>query len=358
MMQAETLNMQVGPISHGKGAQTVSSRLNLEPAHFWRAIPILFGLAAWVPQILNALNSYYQLPNGIRFAAANGGLLETLIVRNLGPYGLVLVGSVLAAAVAYSIWAIARAIGAPRWAAAAVTSVWVVAPIFGLAPSPVTYPDDAAFAALMSLAVASVIWSGRRHSQNALMLAFVLAILASLIRPGAAWPAIAVGVGAFLASDRLEEGPLVGVFSALCWTPGLQIAQYILGNDHTPASLSPQPTFLDEVKTDALPSLGGLGRAGFSLNELLSTLLAAMPFAIFGVAAVAGLGVAFFLGGARRRGAIAAIVVTVCYVFGAIGYGSGEAARLLLDPILLGLAAALGLIIPALLDRTKNVHAS
>lgn len=356
-MQAETIKL---PSSAGLGRQqpqTVTGRLALEPAYFWRAIPILFGLAAWVPQILGALDSYVHLPVGIRFAAADGGLLKLLVVKYLGPDGLVLVGSLLAGLIAFSIWAIGRAIGAPRWAVAAVTSIWVVAPIFGLAPSPVSYPDDAAFAALMSLAVAGVIWAGRRHNQNALILAFVFAILASLIRPGAAWPAIAIGVAAFLASDQLEEGPIVGTLSALCWSPGLLLANYVFGNDRTPASLTPQPTLLDTVKADAMPSLGGLGRLGMSLNELLGALLAALPFVVFGTAAIAGVAVAFFLGGARRRGAIAAAVVMICSVFGAIGYGSGDAARLLLDPILLGLAAGLGLIIPALIDRAKTAPA-
>jgi hypothetical protein len=353
MMQAETIKIETGAGPMGPARQTVSSRLSLEPAHFWRLIPILFGLAAWVPQILAALASLRQLPAGIRFEAVEGGLLKGLIVSFVGPDGLVLVGALLAGLVAYSIWAIARAIGAPRWAAAAVTSVWVVAPIFGLAPSPVTYPDDAAFAAFMSLALAAVIWAGRRHNSTALILAFVLAILASLIRPGAAWPAIAIGVSAFLASDQLEEGPIVGTLSALCWAPGLQLAHYLFGHNNEPASLTPNGTLLDTVKTDAVASLGGLGSAGMGLNEFLSALLAALPFVVFGIAALAGIGVAFFLGGARRRGAIAALVSLVCIVFGAIGYGSGDAARLLLDPILLGLAAGLGLIIPALIDRAK-----
>jgi hypothetical protein len=357
MMQAETLNPKDSTTRLGSVRHSVSNRLSLEPAYFWRIIPILFGLAAWVPQLLAAMSSLSQLPKGIRFEAVQGGLLKSLIVRFAGPDGLVFVGALLAGLMAYGIWAIARAIGAPRWAAAAVTSIWVVAPLFGLAPSPVTYPDDAAFSAFMSLSLAAVIWTGRRDNSNALMLAFILAIIASLLRPGAAWPAIAIGVGAFLASDQLEEGPIVGTLSALCWTPGLQLANYVFGNRHEPASLTPQSSLLDSVKTDATKSLGGLSNSGVSIAEFFSALLAALPFAVFGLAALAGIGVAFFLGGARRRGAIAAGVVGLCAVFGAIGYGSGDAARLLLEPILLGLASALGLIIPALIDRAKTAPA-
>ena len=357
MMQAETFDTVKGPHVGGSTSETVSSRLSHEPAYFWRAIPILFGMAAWLPQIWAALAALGQMPRGIGFEAGNGGLLQSNILRFLGPDGLVLVGAVLAGVITYAIWAIARAVGAPRWAAALVASLWVVAPMFGLTPSPVAFPDDAAFSAFLALALAAVIWSGRRESGGFLLMAFVLAIIASLLRPGAAWPALAIGVAAYCASDQLEEGPLVGTLSALCWAPGLQFAHYIFGRDVRPASLTPPPSFLDGVRADITDSLGRFGNVGLTFAGVIKGLLAALPFILLGLAALAGLMVAFLLGGARRRGAIAAFIGAICCAFGALGYGSLDAARLLLDPILLGLAAALGLIIPALIDRAKTLPA-
>jgi hypothetical protein len=74
---------------------------------------------------------------------------------------------------------------------------------------------------------------------------------------------------------------------------------------------------------------------------------------LLGLLAVAGVALAVLLGGRLRRAAIAAALVTGLSVFGAAGYGSGTAARLLLDPLLLALAAGAAVAIPVLLRRTE-----
>jgi hypothetical protein len=357
MMQAETIGTSNAPGGRSSAYSAQPLMSGVVAANFWRIVPALFGLAAWLPQIGTAINGLSKLPQGIVFEAAQGGMLQSLIVSLVGPDGLVLVGALLAAMTAYGIWAIARGMGAPRWAAAAVTSVWLVLPLFKLAPSPVTFPDEAAFATFMILAMAALVWTARRESGSLLMLAFVLAIIAAALRPGAAWPAIAIGVAAVLASNELEEGPWVGMLSSLCWTPGLYIANHFIEGDHAPASLFAQASVMDTVRDSASIGVGALDAVTMSLPLVLSFLLAAFPFVVLGIAAITGQSIAFLLGGARRRAAIAGSVGTVLCVIGAAGYGSGDAARLLLDPIFLGLAAAIGLVIPALIERIKTARA-
>jgi hypothetical protein len=353
VMQADTMSNLKPNGSNPQLAASEPLLASLNVANFWRIVPALFGLAAWLPQIGAALEGLGKLPSGIRFKAASGGYLHTTIVEQLGPDGLVLVGALLGAITAYGIWAIARGMRAPRWAAAAAASVWLVLPMFKLAPSPVILPDDAAFAAFMTLAIAALVWTARRENGGLLMVAFVLAIVASLLRPGAAWPAIAIGVAALLSSNNLEEGPWVGMFSSLCWAPGLFIAHNLIEGDGTPASLFAQPSVIDTVRQGASMGAGAIDSATLSLPIVLSFLLAALPFIVFGIAALCGQTIAFLLGGARRRAAVAGTVGTLLCVIGAAGYGSGDAARMLLDPIFLGLAAAIGLVVPALLERLK-----
>jgi hypothetical protein len=358
VMQAETisnLNSQ-GGIPRNASAEPLLAGLHVE--NFWRIVPALFGLAAWLPQIGSALAGLARLPSGIRFEAATGGFLQSTIVEYVGPDGLILVGAVLAALTAYGIWAIARGMGVPRWAAAAVASIWLVLPLFKLAPSAVTFPDDAAFAAFMTLAIAALVWTARRENSNLLMVAFIMAIIAALLRPGAAWPAIAIGVAAVLSSNKLEEGPWVGMLSALCWAPGLYIAHHFLNGDGAPATLFSDASVLDTVREGASLGAGAIDAATMSLPVVLSFLLAALPFVVLGIAAICGQSIAFLLGGARRRAAIAGSVGTLLCVIGAAGFGSGDAARLLLDPIFLGLASAIGLVVPALLERLKTARAN
>jgi hypothetical protein len=161
-----------------------------------------------------------------------------------------------------------------------------------------------------------------------------------------------------LASDKLEEGPWVGMLSSLCWAPGLYIAHHFIDGDGAPASLFAQPSVLDTVRESAAVGANALDAVTMSLPMIISFLLAALPFVIFGIAALTGQTIAFLLGGARRRAAIAATVGALLCVLGAAGYGSGDAARLLLDPIFLGLASAIGLVAPAIVERLRKSRAN
>jgi hypothetical protein len=358
MMQADTVqSSSPNPIGGDEGQGqpiTVRGTVPDYTANFWRILPILFGAAAWLPQIWSSLAAFGRLPSGSFIAPISGGYFQKLVGNAVGPDGLIVAGAMLSGLIAYAVWALARAIGAPRWAASVVASISFVSPLFGLAPSPALALDDAAFGAFMTLALAGVVWTGRREDSNCLMVAFILAIIAATLRPGAAWPAIAIGIGALLASNKLEEGPWVGMLSSLCWAPGLYFAHHLLVGDTGAASLYAEPSVVEKMRQSAAASVGAVDSATLSLPVILNGLLTAIPFVIFGSAAIIGLGIAFLLGKGRRRGAIAGAIGGGLSVLGAAGYGSFDAARLLLDPIFLGLAAAIGLILPALIKRLKT----
>jgi hypothetical protein len=323
-------------------------------AGLWRVVPILFGLAAWLPQIWSSLASFSRNPLATRLETAAGGFIESTVLTRIGPDGLVIVGALIAALTTYAVWALARAVGAPRWAAAICASISAVAPLFGLAPSPIVSPEDAAFGAFMTLALAGVVWAGRREDSNCLMVAFILAIIAATLRPGAAWPAFAVGIAAILATNKLEEGPLVGMFSSLCWAPGLYFANKIFGGDSEAASLTPEPSVLEATRDVAAASFNAADKAALSWPSILQGLLSGAPFVVFGTMAIIGCTILFLLGKSRRRGAIAGAIGAAISVLGAAGYGDFDAARLLLDPIFLGLGAAIGLVLPALIKQFKT----
>jgi hypothetical protein len=363
MMQADTVTTPTaarttaesqraaGPIPRGLKLGNVNPDYT---ASFWRLVPVLFGLAAWLPQIWTSLASFSRAGIGPTFENAGGGFIESNVVKFVGPDGLVVVGAAIAAGMAYAIWALARAVGAPRWAAATAASISVVSPLFGFAPSPILSPDDALFGVFMTLALAGVVWAARRDDSNCLMIAFILAIIAAIVRPGAAWPAIAIGVAALMATNKLEEGPLLGMFSSLCWAPGLYFARKIFGGDSDLPSLAPEPSVLDATRDVAAKSMSAADNAAMSLPAILNGLLSGVPFVIFGLTAIIGCTILFLLGKSRRRGAIAGAVGAAASIIGAAGYGDFEAARLLLDPIFLGLGASVGLILPALISRLKT----
>jgi hypothetical protein len=366
MMQADTINIPQGArttaqtgsepdfVSPGLKVGTISADYT---AGFWRLVPALFGLAAWLPQVWTSLAAFSKSTIRPSLEQAGGGFLEANVASFVGPDGLVLLGALIAALMAYAVWALARSVGAPRWAAATMASISLVAPLFGLAPSPVLSPDDAAFGAFMTLALAAVVWAGRREDSNCLMVAFILAIVAGFLRPGAIWPAIAIGAAALMSTNKLEEGPLVGMFSSFCWAPGLYFANKIFGGDSDAASLTPQPSILDATRDVAADTLSAADNAALSLPTIINGLLSGVPFILFGLAALAGTTILFLLGKSRRRGAIAGGIGALVSALGAAGYGDFDAARLLLDPIFLGLGGAIGLVLPALIARLRTPRA-
>jgi hypothetical protein len=366
-MQADTTTTDAmapdSPLTEGvegEAARGPWAKVSLDATDiFWRVVPILFGLAAWLPQIWSSVTALSQFPARAGISEVSGGFLTRTISSVLGPNGLTIAGALVAGLMAYSIWALARAVGAPRWAAASVASLWVVSPLFGLAPSPAIALDDAAFGAVMTLAITASIWTAKRENSDLLVLAFGLSILAALLRPGAVWPAIAIGLGAWCASRKLEEGPLLGTLSSLCWAPGLFFAHKLISQESRPASLTDplgDPQLAQSLRQSAQASVNAVETASLSLPVVLNGLLAALPFVLYGAAAIAGIAIIFLLGKSRRRAAIAGGIGGLTAILGAAGYGSLDGARLLLDPIFLGLAGAIGLILPALVKRYQDAR--
>jgi hypothetical protein len=366
MMQADTVGTpKAAPLTGATAPKLSKAAPSMAPlalnaditASFWRAVPILFGLAAWLPQIWSSLISFSKGSLTPAFAPAAGGFIETTLLKLVGPDGIAVFGAGIAALTAYGVWALARAVASPRWAAATMASVAVVAPVFGLAPSPIVSPDDAAFGAMMTLALAAVVWAGRREDSNCLMIAFLLAIVAAALRPGAAWPAFAVGIAALLATKKLEEGPLLGMFSSLCWAPGLYFANKIFGSEDGLENLAQSQSVIEATRNIAAANIAAADKAVVSWPDILQTLLSAVPFVVFGLAAIAGCVVLFLLGKSRRRGAIVGATGALVSIVGAAFYGDLDAARLLLDPIFLGIGAATGLVLPALIKQIKTASA-
>jgi hypothetical protein len=362
-MQADTVEIEpLSPHDRGRATQAPSnaglfslSELKEDyTAAFWRTLPVLFGAAAWLPQVWSSLTAFARSKVVPGAENGGGGFLEAKILSIMGADGLALFGAAIAALMAYAVWALARGVGAPRWAAASVASISLVAPLFGLAPSPMIAPDDALFGAFMTLAIAAVVWAGRREDSNCLMLAFILAIVAALLRPGAIWPAIAIGIAALASTNKLEEGPIVGMLSSLCWAPGLYFANKIFGADQTSAALQGAPSILETTRDLAAANISAVDNAAFTLPAIISGLLSLIPFVLFGLAAIAGCVILYLLGKGRRRGAIAAGVAAIICALGAAGYGDFDAARLLMEPIFLGLGASLGLILPKLIERLRT----
>jgi hypothetical protein len=367
VMQADTIDIEPKPRANAQIQMDAQSNARFSgslegngdySATFWRTLPVLFGAAAYLPQIWSSLVAVSSAPLLPGIANGGGGLLEAKISGLLGGDGLALFGAAIAGLIAYGVWALARGVGAPRWAAALVASISLVAPLFGLAPSPAIAPDDALFGAFMTLAIAAVVWAGRREDSNCLMVAFILAIVAALLRPGAIWPAVAIGLAALASTNKLEEGPIVGMLSSLCWAPGLFFAHKIFGSDDNSTITNASSSILETARELAATNLSAADNAAMSLPAIVSGLLSGIPFVLFGLTALAGCIVLFLLGKGRRRGAIAGGVAMVISALGAAGYGDFDAAKLLMEPIFLGLGASLGLVLPSLIDRIKTAHAA
>lgn len=316
----------------------------------WRAIPVAIWLAAWLPAVMMALDRMAAM--AIPVAAEEPETLRETIVAWLGEPGLTLVAPLVSAAMGAGTWLLARALGAPRWGAAVVASVAVAAHVFGGAPAPAGHPEDAGFAAAMVLAAACTAQAVARERQSALALAFLLAAIACWLRPWAAWPAAAVLVGVVLVTRAFEERPWCGFVAAMAWGPGFWLARLFGESGGFGSALF------------AAPHQGGGGlQAGVSggvavarslpdhLLSALTALAQALPFALLGLLAAAGVLLCVLLGGARRRAAVSAALVAGICGFGAIGYGDLAAARLLLDPLLLALAAGAAVAVPVLAVR-------
>lgn len=316
----------------------------------WRLIPLAILAAAWIPALLQALPNLG--PQAMLDPTGAPGGLKGLILRWMGEAGLYLVAAGLSGAMALGAWLLARALGAPRWAAATVASVAIALHVLGLAPSPVQQPADAGFAAAMVLAAAMTAQAVATGRQGPLALAFVLAVVACWFRPLAAWPAAAVLVGVVLVTRLFEERPWCGFVAATAWGPGIWLAKVFSDSGGLKSDLFRHPdSSSDVVRQGVFQGVETARTLPGTLADLLVVIAQALPFAILGLLALAGVALCLLLGGHRRLAALAAGLFTGLSVLGAAGYGDLTAARLLLDPLLLGLAAGAAVALPALARR-------
>lgn len=323
----------------------------------WRLIPLAILAAAWIPALIQALPTLG--PQAMLDPAMAPGGLKGFILRWMGEPGLYLVAAGLSGAMALGTWLLARALGAPRWAAATVASVAIALHVVGLAPSPVQQPADAGFAAAMVLAAAMTAQAVATGRQGPLALAFVLAVVACWFRPWAAWPAAAVLVGVVLVTRLFEERPWCGFVAATAWGPGIWLAKAFSDSGGLKSDLFRHPdSSSDVVRQGVFQGVEAARTLPGTLADVLVVIAQALPFAILGLLALAGVALCLVLGGQRRLAALAAGLFTGLCVFGAAGYGDLTAARLLLDPLLLGLAAGAAVALPALARRsgTGTVH--
>ena len=313
----------------------------------WRLIPLAILAAAWIPALLQTLPNLG--PQAMLDPGGAPGGLKSFILRWMGEPGLYLVAAGISGAMALGTWLLARALGAPRWAAATVASVAIALHVLGLAPSPVQQPADAGFAAAMVLAAAMTARAVASGRQGPLALAFVLAVAASWFRPWAAWPAAAVLVGVVLVTRLFEERPWCGFAAATAWGPGIWLAKAFSDSGGLKSDLFRHPdSGSGVVRNGVFQGVEAARTLPGTLADALLVIAQALPFVILGLLALAGLGLCLLLGGQRRQAALAGGLFTGLSVFGAAGYGDLTAARLLLDPLLLGLAAGAAVALPAL----------
>jgi hypothetical protein len=332
-----------------------STRLDLDST-VWRFLPFLFLLAVWAPAIASALAEMaapgYRAPE-----LAEGGSLQQGLLAWFGPAGPLLAAPVIAGVTAAGVWMLARGLGAPRWAGAAVSTVSLLLPLAHLSPDPVELPDDAAFGAAMVVVMACTVRAVHDLSPKALAIAFVVSIIAAWLRPWAVWPALAVLLGVVLVTRLFEERPWCGAIAALCWGPGIFLAR-LFGETNG---------FRGGLFSEASDPAGRFGAGVAATLEasrepisLLGQAAAILGFAIplIILLALAGFAIALLLvmGQPKRNAASCAMIVLAVAVLGAIGYGDGQAARLLLDPMLLGLTGVAGLALPELIRRIRPTN--
>jgi hypothetical protein len=349
----------LGPIPDGEAAAAPTPAAPVTgDAPLWRILPGLMLIAAWGPALAAAILTIsqpgYQAPKVL-----TGGNLEQGLLSWIGPAGPLLFAPLIGLVTAAGIWMLSRALGAPRWAAAVVSSLSVLMPLIGLAPSPVDLPDDAAFGAAMTVAMALTMRSVKNLETNALAMAFVVAIIAAWLRPWAAWPAIAVLLAVICVTRMFEERPWCGAVAALCWGPGLFLAQLFGETDGFRGGIFSQANDNAERLGVGLSTTIAAGdQTPDIMAAILPFLATATPLVVLALAGALGLLLVWLTGGRNKAAAVSAGIFFVICVVGALGYGSADAARLLLDPILLAATGIIGLIAPEAISRIRKARAA
>jgi hypothetical protein len=327
---------------------------------FWRLVPALFVAAAYaLPTVAAFVSVAGTEVVGGEPSQTRGGPLEMFVRSVAGSAGVLLVAAAIAGLMSVGVWLLARALDAPRWAAALVASAVVVAPVVGLAPAPIAALDDAAFGALVAAACGLALKAGRNGRDAPLALAFVAATLAAAVRPGAAWPAFAVVAAAYAVLRARDERLIYGLISSLAWAPGIALFKQAFDVDAIATTAAgPSASLVGAGVRSGVQAVAGWG-------DILTSLALVVPFLALAIAAGVGLLVALrprtgrdvAAGVTAQNVALAAVLFIGFTLLGALGAGGLQAGRLALDPLLWGAAGALGTIVPALARRFKTARA-
>lgn len=327
-------------------------------AEVWRIVPGLMLLAVWGPALVAAISAIgqlgYQGPEVL-----TGGNLRQGLLSWIGPAGPLLFAPLIGLVTAAGIWMLSRALGAPRWAAAVVSSLSVLMPLAGLAPSPVDLPDDAAFGAAMTVVMALTVRSVKNLDPKALAMAFVVAIIAAWLRPWAAWPAIAVLLSVISVTRVFEERPWCGAIAALCWGPGLFLAQMFGETDGFRSGIFAEASDnAERLNVSLSTTVAAADQTPELMGMVLPFLATATPLVVLSIAGALGLLLVWLTGGRNKVAVVSAGIFVLISAVGALGYGSAVASRLLLDPMLLAATGIIGLIIPEAINRIRKARAA
>jgi hypothetical protein len=310
----------------------------------WRIFPIIMLLAAFLPIILKALNEF-RFDRSLNNSIGDSFSFNSLASTYFGQIGPDLFALLPAALISLGIWVCSRALGAKRYGAAIASCLYIAATIIGIAPNFATNIENGIFAGLMILSAAHAMHAIRQKSQARMAFAFIFSVLASLIHPFTAIPQIAVFCSIFFATRYFEERPIYGLICALCWGPGLYLANWYANyqgvitpptNELLGQSIG-KPNLINQFNPESAKN-SFLEFGYFMLNSMPILILA-----IFAILSFVILGIHFAKNTAKGSGSfiIGFAIFLIISAIGALIYGDISSARWLLDGLLLSIIAAL-----------------
>ncbi len=312
----------------------------------WRALPILMLLAAFWPLIITNINNIGQFSNFENNLSAP--FLTQAIISVFGNAGTKIMAIIPAALISFGIWKCGKSLGAKTWATSIASTIYIAASAFGFTPNFHGNIDDVFFAAFILFSACFLIKAVDKKSQIDMALAFFWSVMAVLLRPFAAWPQFAVFLAIILTTKHFQERPIYGLISALCWGPGLYVAYALaqLYENNFVLDFS-KPLITNLVDAQTIKSLLNLENMKNHILEIGYFLLKTLPFVILGVLSLIAF-ISLYNGKQKNtkqknnNDKIRAFSILLIFaIFGAIGYGQINAARLLLDGLFIAIISAI-----------------
>jgi hypothetical protein len=305
----------------------------------WRAVPFLIFLAVFSPIFAAAYRDFssgalpLQNPQSI---ATGETLLRAIIIRNFGETGLKLFSLLPAAIMMFSIAKITKLFDVPLWARAIATSLIVVLPIFNLAPNLWERPDDAIFAALCIFMAYNLIKSVKYSNQLNLGAAFFIAIIITFLRPISFWPQILIFLVARLMTPAFKHDAKYGLLTSLIWGPGVFAIMAFVDAFQSQGPINSAKSALSIVMQNSI--INDVTGNAFNFLGFLPSMMSLVLLLFLG-----GLGLLFLLTNENRvkKHYFAAAFILLWFIGVAVFGGGLPLARLILDPLLLSLAATL-----------------